>query len=366
MRSGIPRWLTINRLSQVALLCGVLLSVRSLAAQNSPAQALASAPRDNSLRRFEIGGLVTDMRLGGCFGLPGCTTPQFGLGAGASFNLNQHFSLDSSFAFLPGNDNSHLYSSNGAGQGGHVFEFLGGPRAEVRARRYAFFAEAKPGFVSWSQVLVGETLTPVGNSIYTATSDLARRTFFATEIGGGMEYTPHSRLRLRVDMGDLMVHYNDSVRIVSPEVAYTFCGPPCSPWTSNLQTTAGVYYSLGKPIEWTPPDLNARPAHRFFNTANLTLMSVSFLGQAADAITTQRFISHGIDEGNPFARPFVKYGWSGQIGLAVLTNGAEIAGMYGLHKMHQHWIERVVPLSIAAASAVSAYRNEQVSYKTAP
>ena len=92
---------------------------------------------------------------------------------------------------------------------------------------------------------------------------------------------------------------------------------------------------------------------------------MSLLGQTADAITTQRFISHGLPEEDPLARPLVKYGWSGQIGAAVLINGAEISGMYGLHRMHRHWMERILPLAIASASGVMAYRNDRISYANA-
>jgi hypothetical protein len=81
----------------------------------------------------------------------------------------------------------------------------------------------------------------------------------------------------------------------------------------------------------------------------------------ADAITTQRFISNGIQEGDPIARPLVKYGWSGQISLMALETGAEIVAMYGLHRIHQHLIERMIPASLATAHAVFSYNNAHLS-----
>jgi hypothetical protein len=236
-----------------------------------------------------------------------------------------------------------------------------GLRAEVRAKQYGFFVDAKPGFMSWSSVLTGFTFTPKGtgpNSYYEV-ANYGRLTSFATEIGGGAEYSPTPRVHLRIDMGDLLVRFNDNLQFKFP--TYTSaCGAFCTKWADNLQTTAGVYFGVGKPIVWTPPRPDAEPSHRFFDRTNFGLLGVSLAGQAADAITTQRFISHGLPEGDPLARPLVKYGWSGQIGLAVLLNGGEISAMYWMHKKHQHRLERILPLPIAAASGVLAYRNDGV------
>lgn len=56
------------------------------------------------------------------------------------------------------------------------------------------------------------------------------------------------------------------------------------------------------------------------------------LGMTADSITTQRFISRGQVEGDPFARPHVKHGWSGQIAAEGIEINTEIWSMYGLHR----------------------------------
>jgi hypothetical protein len=65
--------------------------------------------------------------------------------------------------------------------------------------------------------------------------------------------------------------------------------------------------------------------HRFFDRENQALWLVSLLGQSADAITTQRFI--------------------------------QITGLFGLHKIHQHWAERIVPAVIGGVSGWEAYSN---------
>lgn len=85
---------------------------------------------------------------------------------------------------------------------------------------------------------------------------------------------------------------------------------------------------------------------------------MSLLGQASDAITTQR-AGHGQGETDPLAKPFVEQGWPGQIGLGVLDNAAELAVMYALHRMRHHRIERIVPIGRAAIGGMQGYRNDR-------
>ena len=42
-----------------------------------------------------------------------------------------------------------------------------------------------------------------------------------------------------------------------------------------------------------------------------------------------------------------------------------ILGMYGLRRMHQHWIERLLPVSVGTVHGILAYNNTKVSYRTA-
>jgi hypothetical protein len=342
-----------------------LLFARGLLAQNYavPSAVILSTRTVESMptpttHRFEAGSLVANMRLGCTMGSK-CAAPQMGIGTGAAFNLNQHFALDSQFLTLVNNDSvQSLYE---AGQGGRGEEFLLGVRTEVRTRHYGFFAVDRPGLVSWSGALTGVTFTPTTNNGFDLSYQYQRRTNFADEFGGGAEYSPNDRVHVRVEMADLMVHTNGTIRYDIAGVVVPVCMSACSSWTNNLQTTVGVYMSAGRAMEWSPNRFGERPEHPFLDRTNQMLIATSLLAQAADAITTQRFLRHGIVEGNPIAAPFVKYGWSGQIGLAVLTNVGEIGGMRALHKMHLHRMERMLPLSLGSASAVMSYRNQQIS-----
>jgi hypothetical protein len=42
-----------------------------------------------------------------------------------------------------------------------------------------------------------------------------------------------------------------------------------------------------------------------------------------------------------------------------------VLGMYGLHRMNQHWIERLLPVCVGTAHGILAYNNTKVSYRTA-
>jgi len=197
--------------------------------QKNASPAAASPTPAANIRRFELGGQVIDMRTGGCFQYPRCDTPQFGLGATATLNLNSHFALDSNFNVLPSSIVEDGYSTNGSVDGGRASEFLAGVRAEARARRYGFFLDAQPGFVSWSQVPTGEDFVraPDGtviSSYYTH----ARRTFFASKVGAGFEYSPGTRMHVRVDFADLLIRYGHS--------AIWTCDT-CVTWRNNPQIT---------------------------------------------------------------------------------------------------------------------------------
>jgi hypothetical protein len=308
---------------------------------------------DIIFRRIEIGGQATDMRLSTCFGTSAagtCSTPQFAVGPGVALNIKRYLAIDGEFNFLTGVDHAPAYFEDGSVAGGRASELLVGLRLEKRARHYGYFLVAKPGFVTWSQAVTGVVVSQSGSGSTTETLVTGRRDFFATEVGEGVEYSPTANLHLRFEIGDLLVRYNDSGSV--------YCNS-CVNLTNNLQTSAGAYFGLGNLTSWSPSARDSGKEHKFFGKSNLVLMGVSLLGQAADAYTTQRNVSHGGREGDPLAEPFVKYGWSGQIGLGVLNNAAEILGMYGLHKIGAHWIERAVPLSIATASGIEAYRNDR-------
>jgi hypothetical protein len=125
------------------------------------------------------------------------------------------------------------------------------------------------------------------------------------------------------------------------------------------ELTIGVYTGLGKVVGRPRRALDAQPLHRFFDAKNLLGIGVSLLAQTSDAVTTQRFLHHGVEEENGLARPLVSQGWGGQVAAAAIVNTAEISVMYALHKMGHRKMERAVPYFVATPSAIAGYRNLQ-------
>lgn len=320
--------------STLAILLWFLVAVLPIHCQDAQPHAGNPPSGNTGIQRFEIGVQTADIRTE-CIGKPNCEIPSVGLGAGGALNLNPHFSLDASFLTTPasGKGSTNLY-------GGRASELLAGARVETRAKHYGFFLKAQSGYFHWNHVITAVTYP----SSSTFTFQFGGRTYFAGDVGAGFEYSPSARIHVRGEATDLILH------------------PARSTWENNVQPLVGIYYGLGKQIAWQPPVYDARKNPPFFSPVNIVLLTGSTLAITADAITTQRFLKEGYSEGDPFARPLVKYGWSGQITAMSLEIGGETLGMYGLHRIRQHWIEHMVPVGIAIAHGVFAYNNARLSH----
>jgi hypothetical protein len=324
-------------LNQKVIFLAVLVPACFLYGQG-PGVSPANHSPDTSVRRFEIGGQVTYAGLYGCeWAQKGCN--QFGRGAGVGVNLNRHFAIDSSFVAMGdmppmriGDPDLLAIEPTASGE---ILEFLAGVRIESRARRWGVFARASPGVMSWS----------TGTS-YGSIKD------FVVEPGAGVEYSPAPRVHLRVEYDDLLAKYQ------------TFAGGLCYPcfgmgWRGNDELKAGAYWSVGKPIRWTPVDQSAKPKHRFFDTINIALLTADAFSVAADDLLTERHLNEGGYEGNPSSRPFANNGWPGMTGQAIVWEGGKVGLMYGAHRLHLHWLERIVPLFDMYGHATGANSNAQ-------
>lgn len=322
-----------------ALLVGVWLPVCA-GAQGGVAKA-DSGP---AIRRWEAGGQLAAFRIADCFGEGHCGAAESAVGPGLTWNVKPWLALDAEAnATVRRTAAQSLGPEPGAGR---VAEEMAGARIYARGRKYSYFGLARYGAVEWDQMLAYRFYDPPNHEpgyLYT----FGYRPRLAAAYGGGLELAPSSHLRLRVELEDLQIHWRNPILTED------------SGWQNTLHGMAGAYWSFGPELKAGREGFSARDAHphRFLDRENEVLLLASLLGQSADAITTQRFEHHGILEGNPFARPLVKYGWSGQIAAGVLVNGAEIVGMWSLHRIHQHWAERAVPTVLAGVSGWAAYGN---------
>jgi hypothetical protein len=287
--------------------------------------------------RFELGLQTAQIRTN-CVGTtdPTCELPSFALGPSGTWNIKRFIAIDASYLITPsaGEASTDAY-------GGRISELLAGIRLEARARHYGYFVEAQPGYLRWHKVITKVNYQP---GFPPFTFDFGSVTHFIGEVGPGVEYSPSPRVHIRGELTDLIYRYSGQA------------------WINYFQPSVGVSYGLGKSIPWTSPVYDGA-RHPFFTPLNDILLTGSALAVSADAITTQRFVSHGYRERDPLARPLVKYGWSGQIAVSSLELGAETLGMYGLHRIGHLWLERPLPVGVASAHAVLAYNNTKVSGK---
>lgn len=305
-----------------------LLSLRATAyAQEGPSIDLAQDKPAAEISRFEVGSQTTDIRTG-CIGQKECFLPSAGLGLGGVLNVSAHFAIDANWNVTPS-------SSNGSNNldGGRATEFLAGVRAEVRSRHFGYFLEAQPGVLRWDHVIESATITP---STITFTYGAENR--FVSAVGAGFEYSPAARVHVRGNVSDLVEKQNEV-------------------WKNNLQPTVGVYFGVGQPMPFREPVYKPEMTHSFFDRTNVTLLIGNQLASTADSVTTYQFLQRGVQEGDPVTRPLVKYGAPGLVSFQVIETGLEIVGMYGLHRLGQHWIERALPFCVGADHAVFAYNN---------
>jgi hypothetical protein len=313
------------------------LAVSSVACgQAPPITGDTISPSTSNLPRFEVGLQMTQIRTY-CVGTTDetCEIPSFALGLNGTWNVKRFLAIDANYVVTPsaGTGSTTAY-------GGRISELMAGVRVEARAKRYGYYIEAQPGYLRWSNVITGVN----GRNPDSVFFDSGSVTHFISDVGLGVEFSPSSRIHVRGELADLIYRYSSQS------------------WVNDFQPSVSVNYGLGKSLSWASPQYDDR--NPFFTTLNDALLAGSALAISADAITTQRFIASGYREGDPLARPLVKYGWSGQVAASALELGAETLAMYRLHRIRHHWIERILPVGVATTHAVLAYNNTKISDKS--
>jgi hypothetical protein len=95
------------------------------------------------------------------------------------------------------------------------------------------------------------------------------------------------------------------------------------------------------------------PVHHFLDAKNIALFSVNAIVMGADIATTERALAvPGAREANPLMRSQAAI-----IPLKVASVGAGLGLAYMLHRSGHHKAERIIPLFLAAPSALAAVHN---------
>jgi hypothetical protein len=111
-------------------------------------------------------------------------------------------------------------------------------------------------------------------------------------------------------------------------------------------------------IEVVPNAVPDAPSSRkFWTLENKVNFSIFAAELAADAITTQRGLNHGMREANPLARPFVTHGAAGQAAASAIGFGMGVGTAYWLHRTHHYKAERIAVRIMLAAEGIAVGQN---------
>jgi hypothetical protein len=143
------------------------------------------------------------------------------------FNVTNTISLESEFNIFPRGGESDKIGE------GRKLQGLFGAKVGVRRKTVGIFGKLRPGFMYFTEPFVE---CPEEEFICREGKKLR----FAVDFGGVVEIYPSSRLLVRFDAGDTLIHFPDLRRSISepgfPTRRFTIPGGT----THNFQFSAGV------------------------------------------------------------------------------------------------------------------------------
>jgi hypothetical protein len=172
----------------------------------------------------ELGGQISVLRLSEF------DVTDAGVGLTAAWRATPIVALDSSLSWFPGNDGA---AAGRIASQQRVLGLVGG-RSGIGRGPLELFGRARAGFLRFSPqdaVCVAVTTVPLPLECHVASGV----TTFASDIGGGISVTTSRGLQIRLDLGDLMVRYD--------EKAYRSNGELSDGFTShNVQLSSAILW----------------------------------------------------------------------------------------------------------------------------
>jgi hypothetical protein len=150
--------------------------------------------------KFEVAGEFTTLERESF--LDRITNP--GFGGRFTYNLNRVFSLEGAVYFFrkPCLD---------CVDPGRLTAVVGGVKAGKRFDSWGIFGKARPGVVHFSDVR-GAFVTCLSPQCAFPTEPFRpKRTHFAIDIGGGVEFYPSKRIVTRFDAGDMIIRFGSHI-----------------------------------------------------------------------------------------------------------------------------------------------------------
>lgn len=120
-----------------------------------------------------------------------------GAGSRFTYNLSPSLAIDSEFDSYFTNLDEHLTLD-----GGRATVFVAGVKAGLRRDRYGVFFKARPGIMSFGDVLTSAAILGDFRTV--------RKTHAALDLGVVTEFYPTAHIILRVDVGQLLTRVGDS------------------------------------------------------------------------------------------------------------------------------------------------------------
>ena len=168
----------------------------------------------------------------------GATEP--GLGGRFTLNLNRSVALEAVGNFFP-HSCRFCGGGNVAGDNsGNITQGFFGVKAGKRFQKWGIFGKARPGVTSFSR---GDSRFELSgpNGFFLAQS---RRTNFAVDLGGVLEFYPSKRIVTRFEAGDTLIHYGSrQTNFLSFDP--TTGAPVLIPFTTRSETRHNFQFAAG-------------------------------------------------------------------------------------------------------------------------
>jgi hypothetical protein len=235
----------------------LLLTVLSFNARGQE----ASPPISTEPAKIELGVHLSSINLGPqvspFFDFTDRSHSELGVGVRFGYNINRYVAVEAEGDFFP-----HRYFPQ-LNSGGSLAQAQFGLKAGKRFEKFGLFAKARPGFVTFGEILTqtGSVTFPFqGNGPLTTFPifEEKRRNFFSLDAGAVVELYASRGLLVRFDLGDTMIHYGDAP--VSP-----FSDSPGIDRVSHkFQFSAGIVFRYLNPETTDENNFQADDQNRKF------------------------------------------------------------------------------------------------------
>ena len=159
----------------------------------------AAFAQTDEVPKFEVAAEFTTLERESVFFRERRTEP--GFGGRFTYNLNRVFAIETAGYFFPKDCGFECRNP------GRVTEVLAGVKVGKRFDRWGIFAKGRPGIVHFSSDFGGfvsclSLFCPILTEPFSP-----RRTHFAADVGGVVEFYPSKHIVTRFDAGDTIIHF---------------------------------------------------------------------------------------------------------------------------------------------------------------